>query len=195
MEALNEVNERPQYLSFFLGDEEYALEILRVKEIIEYKRVTKVPSTPRHVRGVINLRGSVIPVVDLGAKFGLDHTQVSKWTCIVITEVQLDDTERTVMGVMCDRVSDVIELAESDIEEVPEFGARIRVECLKGMGKIDGRLSMLLDIDQILSNDEIVALSELDESDLEKLEASSDEEEDEAEAAASEGVSEEASPA
>lgn len=185
MQALNETIERPQYLSFYLGDEEYALEILRVKEIIEYKQVTKVPSTPSYVRGVINLRGSVIPVVDLRSKFGMDYTEISKWTCIVIIEVQLDEDERTVMGIMCDRVSDVIELGDEDIDEVPEFGARIRVDCLKGMGKVDGRLNMLLDIDQVLSNDEIMALAQLDESDLEKLES-----EEETEAASEEAPEE-----
>lgn len=146
--------ERAQYLGFYIGGEEYAIGILRVREILEYDTVTKVPTTPPSIRGVINLRGSVVPVVDLAVKFGLPESVVSKRTCIVVVEVDLDG-ERAVMGVLADAVSQVIDLPASEVEPPPPFGTRVRVDCLIGMGRAGRKFVLLLDIDKLLSLDEL----------------------------------------
>jgi purine-binding chemotaxis protein CheW len=160
-----EINEKEdvvhqQYLTFFLADEEYAINIRRVKEIIEYTTVTKVPKVPEWIRGVINLRGNVVPVVDLTVRFGLEEPPVTKTTCIVIVEVE-QDSERTVMGVIADAVNQVIDLAPRDIEEPPAFGARVRLEYLFGMGKLGKKFALILNIDRVLSNTELLTVSTL----------------------------------
>jgi purine-binding chemotaxis protein CheW len=124
-----------QYLTFFLREEEYAVSIHKVKEIMEYSSITKVPKVPRWIRGVINLRGNVVPVVDLAVRFGLDERPTMKTTCIVIVEVH-QDAENSVMGVIADAVNQVIELNPGDIEQPPAFGTRVRLEYLAGMGKL-----------------------------------------------------------
>ena len=134
MSQTNEQNQLQQYLSFELAGAEYGVGILAVKEILQYETITPVPSVPRSVRGVINLRGSVVPVIDLAAKFGLAETAVTRRTCILIVEVKLDDRP-TVMGLMADAVREVIELGPQDIEPPPSFGTRVKVEHLVGMGK------------------------------------------------------------
>jgi purine-binding chemotaxis protein CheW len=139
-----------QYLTFFIRGEEYAVGILRVKEIIEYERVTRVPSTPAHVRGVINLRGTVLPVVDLGAKFGGEPSAPSRTTCIVVVETRLRG-ELLIIGVVADGVSEVVDMPADAVEPPPPFGTGIRVDFLTGMGKLDGRLILVLDIDRLLS--------------------------------------------
>jgi purine-binding chemotaxis protein CheW len=149
-----------QYLTFFLADEEYAINIRRVKEIIEYTTVTKVPKVPEWIRGVINLRGNVVPVVDLTVRFGLEESPVTKTTCIVIVEVE-QDSERTVMGVIADAVNQVIDLAPKDIEEPPAFGTRVRLEYLFGMGKLGKKFALILNIDSVLSNAELLTVSTL----------------------------------
>jgi purine-binding chemotaxis protein CheW len=143
-----------QYLSFELAGVEYGIGILGVKEILQYEVITPVPSVPRSVRGVINLRGSVVPVIDLAAKFGLAETAVTRRTCILIVEVRLDDRP-TVMGLMADSVCEVIELGAEDIVPPPAFGARVKVEYLLGVGKAGGkRFVLLLDVDRVVSADE-----------------------------------------
>jgi len=144
-----------QYLTFLIRGEEYAVSILRVREIIEYESVTRVPTTPVHVRGVINLRGAVLPVVDLAAKFGLPETEPGRTTCIVIIETSVE-SETIVVGVMADAVSEVIDLAPAQIEPPPPFGTNVRVDFLVGMGKIDGRLALVLDLDRVLSPVELL---------------------------------------
>jgi purine-binding chemotaxis protein CheW len=139
-----------QYLTFFIRREEYAVSILRVKEIIEYETVTRVPTTPLHVRGVINLRGAVLPVVDLAAKFGHPESEPSRTTCIVVVETQLR-SQTIVVGVVADAVSEVVALPAEQIEPPPAFGTNVHVDFLVGMGKLDGRLVLVLDIDRILS--------------------------------------------
>jgi len=146
------------YLTFFIRGEEYAAPILRVKEIIEYETVTRVPSTPAHVRGVINLRGAVLPVIDLAAKFGSGETEATRTTCIVVVETRLDKTnigETLDVGLIADSVSEVVEIADEQIEEPPAFGTGIRVDFLAGMGKVDHKLVLVLDIDRVLSPVEI----------------------------------------
>ncbi len=149
-----------QYLTFFLEDEEYAVNIQRVKEIIEYTTVTKVPKVPQWIRGVINLRGNVVPVVDLAVRFGLEERPITKTTCIVIVEVQ-QDSERTVMGVIADAVNQVIDLAPKDIEEPPAFGTRVRLEYLFGMGKLGKKFALILNVDTVLSTAELLTVSAL----------------------------------
>ena len=149
-------DERPvdqrQYLTFFLGDEQYAVGVLCVKEIIEYGIVTKVPATPPYIRGVINLRGSVVPVVDLSVKFGLPVHPVSRRTCIVIMETTILG-ERATMGIVADSVNQVIEFSPQDIETPPAFGTGIRLEYLEGMAKMGTKFVLVLNMDEILAAD------------------------------------------
>jgi purine-binding chemotaxis protein CheW len=152
--------EKRQFLSFTLDQVDYAVGILQVKEILQYEPVTRVPSVPRSVRGVINLRGAVVPVVDLSLKFGLPETPISGRTCILIVEARLDG-EPAVLGVLADSVSEVLELGTGDIEPTPAFGTRVRVDYLLGMGKVDGRFVLLLDLDRALSADEKEAATRL----------------------------------
>jgi len=142
--------QREQYLTFFIRGEEYAAGILRVKEIIEYETVTRVPTTPPHVRGVINLRGAVLPVIDLAAKFGNGESAATRTTCIVVVETRLAG-EVLVVGLMADAVSEVVDIASEAIEAPPAFGTNISTDFLIGMGKLDNRLVLVLDIDRVLS--------------------------------------------
>lgn len=143
-----------QYLTFFIRGEEYAVGILRVREILEFETVTRVPTTPTHVRGVINLRGSVMPVIDLAAKFGHGETVPAHTTCVVVVETRLRD-ELVAVGVMADSVSEVVDIPAEAIEPPPSFGTHVRIDFLTGMGKLDGRLVLVLDIDRVLSPVEI----------------------------------------
>lgn len=150
-----------QYLCFRLAGEECAIGILRVREIIEYDTVTKVPAMPPWVRGVMNLRGGVVPVIDLTVKFGLPESPVSNRTCIVIVEVALDG-EPAVMGIVVDAVSQVLELSPADIEPPPAFGTSVRVDYLLGLGKFGDRFVLLLDIDRVLSAAELLKAASLE---------------------------------
>ncbi len=157
--ARKRIGARPgQYLTFLLGGEEYGAAILQVKEIIEYDTLTSVPTTPPWIRGVINLRGSVVPVIDLAVKFGLPETAITSRTCIVIVEAVLDG-DAADMGVMVDSVSQVIELSGEGIEPAPAFGTRIHVEYLLGMGRLGEKFVLLLDVDRVLSSDELMTAS------------------------------------
>lgn|SRR5512147_1692711 len=149
-----------QFLSFTLDGVDYAVGILQVREILQYEPVTRVPSVPRSVRGVINLRGAVVPVVDLSVKFGLPETPISARTCILIVEARLDG-ESAVLGILADSVSEVLELGDADVEPPPAFGTRVRVDYLAGMGKVDGRFVLLLDLDRVLSADERGAVARI----------------------------------
>lgn len=155
-----------QYLTYFLAEEEYGINIQKVKEIIEYTAITKVPKVPRWIRGVINLRGNVVPVVDLAVRFGLEERPITKTTCIIIVEVQ-QETEKAVMGVIADAVNQVIALNAEEIEEPPAFGTRIRLEYLAGMGKLGKKFALILNIDRVLSATELLTVSEL-KTELEK---------------------------
>ena len=147
-----------QYLTFLIGGEEYAVSLLKVKEIIEYDVVTKVPKTPEWVRGVINLRGSVVPVVDLAVKFRQAPSVIGKLTCIVIAEVECEG-EATVMGVMADAVSQVIDLKPEEIEPPPAFGTRVKVDYLLGMARAGKKFCLILDTEKVLSTDELLDLA------------------------------------
>lgn len=149
--------EPAQYLTFMLGGEVFAIGILVVKEIIEYQSLTEVPMMPAFVRGVINLRGAVVPVMDLQARFSRPPSPATKRTCIVIVEVEAEG-ERQVIGVVVDAVNEVLDIAPADIEPPPSFGARIRSEFICGMGKVKGKFVILLDVNQVLSLEELGAL-------------------------------------
>jgi purine-binding chemotaxis protein CheW len=153
--------EQSQFLTFHLAGEEYAVGILHVKEIIEYGTVTKVPQTPPSIRGVINLRGNVVPVVDLAVRFGFSPTAVTARTCIIITEVAFDG-ERAIMGVIADAVSKVITLSPEDILPAPAFGTRVRADFLRGMGQGGKKFVLILDIDKVLCGVEQQAAATLE---------------------------------
>ncbi len=146
--------EQQQYLSFVVGGETYALGILDVKEIIEYGSLTRVPMMPGTIRGVINLRGKVVPVVDLAVRFGGGATELSRRTCIVIVEVDAGE-ERHDMGVMVDAVNEVLDITSSDIQPPPTFGSRIRTDFIRGMGRVSERFVVLLDVGRVLSVEEL----------------------------------------
>jgi purine-binding chemotaxis protein CheW len=151
-------DEALQYLTFSLSGEMYGVRILNVKEIIEYGSLTEIPMMPAFIRGVINLRGAVVPVIDLSARFGGSASVVGRRTCIVIIELTDGDIRQDV-GVVVDAVSEVIEIPGSEIEPAPTFGAKIRTDFIDGMGKVAGKFVILLNIQQVLSTNELATLA------------------------------------
>jgi purine-binding chemotaxis protein CheW len=143
-----------QHLTFVLGGEVFAIGILAIKEIIEHTTPTEVPMMPAYVRGVINLRGAVVPVADMSVRFGRKPSDVTKRTCIVIVEIAADG-ERQDVGLVVDAVNEVLDIPTSDIEPPPTFGAKIRAEFIRGMGKVNGKLVMLLDVNQMLALEDL----------------------------------------
>ncbi len=154
-----------QYLTFLLSGEMYAVGILNVKEIIEYGQLTEIPMMPAFIRGVINLRGSVVPVIDLAARFGGRQTETSRRTCIVIIEMTGENEDRHDIGVVVDAVSEVLEVSSADIEPAPAFGAKIRADFIDGMGKIGGKFVIILDIQRVLYIQEIARLAVIENHD------------------------------
>ena len=143
-----------KYLTFALGPEEYGLEILKVREIMGYMEITAVPQTPAHVRGVINLRGKVIPVIDLRASFGMETAETTDQTCIIVVEItQQGQSFNT--GIVVDRVQEVLDIAGENIEDAPQFGSDVATDFILGMGKIGDTVKILLDIDKVLAGDEL----------------------------------------
>jgi purine-binding chemotaxis protein CheW len=163
MEAVAQTKTRParmgQYLTFVTAGEEYAVSILKVKEIIEYSTITAVPNTPAWIRGVTNLRGDVVPVIDLAVKFALPPSKITKFSCVLITEV-ISEGEILTLGVLADSVNQVLDLAENEIEDPPPFGTRVNLEYLLGMGRMEKKFCLILDIDKVLSTDELLAAAE-----------------------------------
>lgn len=149
--------EEQQFLTFTLGGEMFAIEILNIKEIIEYGNLTTVPMMPDFVRGVINLRGRVVPVIDLSVRFGRQATEITKRTCNVIIEVEAEG-ETIDIGIVVDAVSEVLEIPASEIEPAPSFGARIRADFISGMGKVKGQFVIILGLDKVLSVEEMAML-------------------------------------
>ena len=145
-----------QFLTFFVADEEYAISVLKVTEIIECGALTRIPGAPVWIRGVINLRGSVVPVIDLAIKFGLPQTAITPRTCVVVVEIHKDD-ERLVLGVMADSVHQVFDIAPGDIQPAPAFGLKVRVDCILGMGSVNNKFVVILDIDHILTSNDLLA--------------------------------------
>src|SRR5512137_342801 len=154
--------EEQQYLTFVLSGEMFAIAILNIKEIIEYGSITEVPMMPAFIRGVINLRGSVVPVIDLSARFGRKRTEVSRRTCIVIIEVENAGEGKQDVGVMVDSVSEVLEIPRSEIEPPPAFGAKIRADFIQGMGKVSGKFVIILEVNQVLSVEELSMLGQME---------------------------------
>ncbi|WP_419778594.1 chemotaxis protein CheW [Maridesulfovibrio sp.] len=146
-----------QYLTFTLNKDIYALDIASVREVLELTPITRIPRTPKFMRGVINLRGHAVPVVDMRLKFGMSRTEDTINTCIIIVEVSFDG-ESTVMGALADSVREVIELTENMIEEPPRMGTTIKTEFIRGMGKQDDDFVIILDINKILSVEELAML-------------------------------------
>jgi len=159
-----------QYLTFTLGSEMFAVGILNVKEIIEYGNLTEIPMMPAFIRGVINLRGAVVPVVDLAARFGGKISDVQRRTCIVIVEVTQEDAKHDI-GIMVDAVSEVLEIQANEIEPPPSFGARIRADFIAGMGKVAGKFVIILQIGRVLSVDEMALLADVSQTNPETLPA------------------------
>jgi len=159
----DEVDSRAgKYLTFRLDNEEYGLEILKVREIIGLMEITSVPQTPEHIRGVLNLRGKVIPVIDLRLKFGMESTEDTDQTCIVVVEVDFGD--RSVMtGVVVDAVSEVLDIDNEQIEDAPAFGGGVDTDFILGIGKIKNEVKILLDIDKVLDTGDVDVLSAMGE--------------------------------
>jgi purine-binding chemotaxis protein CheW len=143
-----------KYLTFALGSEEYGLEILKVREIIGYMEITAVPQTPLYVKGVINLRGQVIPVIDLRAKFGMETAKVTDETCIIVVEIHQDGCKFST-GIVVDHVQEVLDIDGENIEEAPQFGSTVNTDFILGMGKVAESVKILLDIDKVLGNCEL----------------------------------------
>jgi purine-binding chemotaxis protein CheW len=144
----------PQYLSFTIAGTDYGLPILTVKEILQFEETTRVPGTPPSIRGVINVRGQVVPIVDLAVKFGRGETAISKRTCILVVEAAMGG-DRLTVGVLADAVNEVLDLPAQEIEAAPSFGANVRVDYLTGMGKVGRSFVLLLDADRVLSASEV----------------------------------------
>ena len=140
-----------KYLTFFLASEEYGVEILKVQEIIGRMPITPVPLTSRYIRGVINLRGKIHPIMDLKIKFGMDETEITDETCIIVIK-----TSNMMMGVLVDKVSEVVNISSDDIEDTPSFGADVNPEYLLGVGKTGGRVRLLLDIEKVINTADII---------------------------------------
>ena len=146
-------DEHNQYLTFMLQGEMFAIGILAIKEILEYGQLTTVPMIPGFIRGIINLRGAAVPVVDLGARFGNRPSAITKRSCIVILEVAAAEGRRQHFGVLVDAVSAVLEIQREDIEPPPSFGTAVCIDFIAGMGKIGDRFVILLDVDRVLSGE------------------------------------------
>ncbi|MDD2853825.1 MAG: chemotaxis protein CheW [Desulfuromonadaceae bacterium] len=159
--SISIITETTQYLTFKLDEEVFALDVAKVREILEYTTVTKVPQTPDFMRGVINLRGSVVPVIDLRLKFGMSATEQSVNTCIIVTEVDMEG-ETILLGVLADSVQEVNEMEPAQIEAAPHIGTRLNTDFIKGMGKQDGNFVMILDIDRVFTSIDLSSFNELD---------------------------------
>ena len=160
--GITEITETTQYLTFKLEDEVFALDISKVREVLDFTTITKVPRTPEFMRGVINLRGSVVPVVDIRLKFGMTRTEKTVNTCIIIVEVNVDG-ESIILGTLTDSVQEVLDLDPGQIEPAPKIGTRLRTEFIKGMGKRDAGFIIILDADRIFSAEELTLVQDIRE--------------------------------
>lgn len=149
--------DRTQYLTFTLDDELFAIDIFSVREVLEYTNITRIPRTPEYMRGIINVRGNAVPVIDLNMKFGRSKTTQTINTAIIIVEVDLEG-ESTIIGALADSVQEVFELKEDQIDPPPKMGTSIRTDFIRGMGKHEDGFIMILDIDKVFSSEELSAL-------------------------------------
>lgn len=154
------ITQTRQYLTFKLSEEIFGLDVANVREILEFTTVTKVPKTPEFMRGVINLRGSVVPVLDMRLKFGLSRTERTINTCIIVVEVTFE-SETTIIGALVDSVQEVFELEPDQIEPAPKIGTQLKTEFIKGMGKRDDAFIIILNIDKVFSTEDIDIVTEL----------------------------------
>ena len=159
MAVAEKAQDQRQYLTFQVGGEVFAIAILGIREILEYHDLTVVPMMPAFIRGVINLRGRVVSVVDLSARFGRAGSEITKRSCIVIIDAE-SEGERQDIGVVVDMVNAVVEIPASEIEPPPSFGARVRADFISGMGKVGGRFVIILDVNRVLSVEELAMLGE-----------------------------------
>ena len=157
------VDEQDQHLTFDLSGEELAVPVLNIREIIRYGKLTRMPMVPEFIEGVINLRGSVVPVINLSAKFGLKKNEADKRTCIIIMEVEMGE-DNVIMGVVVDKVLQVIAIPDGNIEPSPTLGANIQTNFIKGMARIDDGFIVILNIGRVLSSEEIAVVSNMNES-------------------------------
>jgi len=148
------ITETLQYLTFKLADEIFAFDVAKVREILELTSITKIPQTPEFMRGVINLRGSVVPVVDLRLNFGMQCTEQTVNTCIIVVEVNMNG-EAVILGVLADSVQEVVEMEPDRIEPPPQLGTKLNTAFIKGMGKVEDQFVMILDIDKVFSSEEL----------------------------------------
>jgi purine-binding chemotaxis protein CheW len=151
------ISEIRQYLTFKLKDEVFGVDVAQVREILDFIKITKVPQTPDFMCGVINLRGNVVPVVDMRLKFGLEKTETTVDTCIIVVEVDLDG-ENSVLGALVDSVQEVFELDPKDIEPAPKIGTKLKTDFIKGMGKREDNFIILLEIDKVFSSEELITV-------------------------------------
>jgi len=152
--SVTSITNTRQYLTFQLGNEIFAIDVSNVREILEFTTVTKVPQTPEFMRGVINLRGSVVPVLDMRLKFGMSITERTVNTCIIVVEVSFEG-DTTIIGALVDSVQEVFELEPEQIEPAPRIGTQLRTEFIKGMGKRDDQFIIILDVDKVFSSEEL----------------------------------------
>jgi purine-binding chemotaxis protein CheW len=148
------ITETTQYLTFKLDEERFALDVAKVREILDFTTITRVPQTPAFMKGVINLRGSVVPVIDMRLKFGMSETEKTVNTCIVVVEVEFE-SETIILGALADSVQEVVEMEPNQIEPAPRIGTRLDTDFIRGMGKRDDNFIMILDIDKIFTSEEI----------------------------------------
>lgn len=153
------INDVRPYLTFTLDKELFAVDVAKVREVLDYTTITKIPRTPEFMRGVINLRGSVVPVMDLRLKFGMSKTENTINTCIIVLEIH-SENESIILGALADSVQEVFELEPSQIEPPPKIGTRFRAEFLKGMGKRDEEFIMILDIDKVFTTEELESVQD-----------------------------------
>ncbi len=166
--SIESITETTQYLTFKLDDELYALDISKVQTVLDFERLTKVPRTPDFMRGVINLRGSVVPIIDMRLKFRMSQTEKTVDSCIIIAEIDMDN-EVTVLGMLADSVQEVITLEPEHIEPAPKIGTRLNTDFIKGMGKQKEEFLMILDLDKVFSFDEIDVIQNSSEGPVELI--------------------------
>lgn len=158
--SVAEITETTQYLTFTLAEDIFAIDVTMAREILDVCDVTRVPQTPDYMLGVINLRGSVVPVIDMRLKFGMEHVERTRDTCIVVVEVDVDG-ESVVVGALADSVREVLDLEPSQIEPPPRIGTRLNTEFIKGMGNLDDRFVIILDINRVFSAEELALVQGL----------------------------------
>ncbi|MGK0290586.1 MAG: purine-binding chemotaxis protein CheW [bacterium] len=156
-------SENTQYLTFSLDSDAFAVDIAQIREVLEYTKITKVPQTPEYMPGVINLRGSVVPVIDLRLKFQMSKTEMTVDTCIIIVDVEIDG-ERKLLGALADAVQEVMDMSEDQIDPPPKLGTQLNTNYIKGMGKYNDQFIIILDIEKVFSNQELSSLQDVKQS-------------------------------